>query len=442
MALMPGQLARRENGTVLFREENVRATWQFDQVMSGDAQLVRCVFSCALRLPPESVERRAFAETFLSSADTVTINGVTRYFITALQTALLKLASATPAEQITENSVRETLLTAAKPIAFDCGVELSAPASVHLLCTSKLQTQARSATAAAEEGGPCRIWTAAGNAIIAMHSNDGFAEMRTVEVPATLGPLRSVRACDDGLLIGAKSGVYRTDAIGGEVTAYQAGNVESAHGFNAAQWINGLLLATHSQVGLMWWDAQVREQAAGHVASTSAKLVTALDGAGAAVFAAGERVMLFEHGQTAPVEGLPGGEIVALLETFQAVMVVYGDGAIWEIERWTRRVQKVRNVPGVVAAAAISGSGKIITATEDGRVRSYAIGDENVTEYASSHLGLRAISAFGDIIAAVSPDRQRVVIWNANEPRKAAMERHVGAMARHRVVDLLVVAGM
>ncbi len=440
---MPGQLARRENGTVSFREESVRATWQFDQVMSGDAQLVRCVFSCALRLPPESVERRAFAEAFLGGTDSVTIGSVTRYFMTALQAALLKLAeSATPAEQITENSVRETLLTAAKPIAFDCGVELSAPASVHLLCTSKLQTQARSATAAAEEGGPCRIWTAAGNAIIAMYSNDGFAEMRTVEVPATLGPLRSVRACDDGLLIGAKSGVYRTDAIGGEVTAYEAGNVESAHGFNAAEWINGLLIATHSQAGLVWWDAQVREKPAGQAALTSAKLVTTLDGAGAAVFAAGERVMLFEHGQTAPVEGLPGGEIVALLETFQAVMVAYSDGAIWEIERWTRRVQKVRNVPGVVAAAAISGSGKIITATEDGRVRSYSMGDESVTEFASSHLGLRAISAFGATIAAVSPDRQRVVVWNSNEPRKAGVERHIGAMARHRVVDLLVVAGM
>src|SRR3954469_7169011 len=139
MALMPGQLARRSgDGQIEFREESVRATWQFDQVMSSDAQLVRCVFSCAVRLPPEAVERRAFAETFLSGTDAATLGSVTRYFMTALQAALLKLTSATAADQITENSVRDGLLAAAKPVAFDCGVELSTPASVHLLCTSKL----------------------------------------------------------------------------------------------------------------------------------------------------------------------------------------------------------------------------------------------------------------------------------------------------------------
>jgi hypothetical protein len=446
MALLAGQLAHRSgDGRVEFRDESVRATWQFDQVMSSDGQLVRCVFSCAVRLPPEAVERRAFAETFLGGADTATVAGVIRHFTTALQAALLKLTSNTPADQITETGVRDALLAAAKPVAFDCGVELSTPASVHLLCTSKLQTQARSALTAqaaaqqADETSPCRIWTAAGNAIIAMHSNDGFAEMRTVELPTTLGPLRSIRACDDGLLVGAKTGVYRTTAIGTEPASYLAGNVESAHGFNAAQWINSQLIATHSQAGLVWWNGEERERPAGAIAMSSAKLLTTLDSAGAAIFAANDRTLLFEHGQVAPIEGLPNGEIIALLETFAAVIVVYSDGAIWEIERWTRRATKVRNVPGVVAAAAISGGSKIITATEDGRVRSFVLGDESVTEFVSPHLGLRAIAALGAVIAAVSPDRQRVVIWNASDPRRPAIERHVGAVARHRLVDLVIV---
>jgi hypothetical protein len=32
-----------------------------------------------------------------------------------------------------------------------------------------------------------------------------------------------------------------------------------------------------------------------------------------------------------------------------------------------------------------------------------------------------------------------VVIWNASDPRRPAIERHVGAVARHRLVDLVIV---
>jgi hypothetical protein len=62
--------------------------------------------------------------------------------------------------------------------------------------------------------------------------------------------------------------------------------------------------------------------------------------------------------------------------------------------------------------------------------------DEVVTQYASAHRGLRMVAGAGDRVAAVSADRQRLVIWAAWDGRKPAGDLNLYGIARHRIADI------
>ena len=59
-----------------------------------------------------------------------------------------------------------------------------------------------------------------------------------------------------------------------------------------------------------------------------------------------------------------------------------------------------------------------------------------VTTYLSSHRGLRVVSAAADLVAAVSSDRQRVVLWNSWDGKKPLAELSIASAAKHRVGDI------
>ena len=75
-------------------------------------------------------------------------------------------------------------------------------------------------------------------------------------------------------------------------------------------------------------------------------------------------------------------------------------------------------------------------ATDDGPVQCSGFDDPLVTQYLSVYRGLRAIAGSTTTVAALSPDRQRIVIWNAWDGREPAVELFIGALARHRVADI------
>jgi hypothetical protein len=77
-----------------------------------------------------------------------------------------------------------------------------------------------------------------------------------------------------------------------------------------------------------------------------------------------------------------------------------------------------------------------LLAGEEGPVQCVGVDDPLVTHYASPYRGLRAVSATAEWIAAVSPDRQRLVLWNSWEGRQPAGEVFLTALARHRIADI------
>ena len=62
--------------------------------------------------------------------------------------------------------------------------------------------------------------------------------------------------------------------------------------------------------------------------------------------------------------------------------------------------------------------------------------DELIGQYISNHTGLRQTAAAADRVAAVSADRQRILLWPSWDGRGPPVELHVAAAAKHRVADI------
>ena len=62
--------------------------------------------------------------------------------------------------------------------------------------------------------------------------------------------------------------------------------------------------------------------------------------------------------------------------------------------------------------------------------------DPLVTTYASAHRGLRGRDGSADLVAGVSADRHRLVLWNSWDGRQPAAEVYVTALTHHRIADV------
>ena len=90
------------------------------------------------------------------------------------------------------------------------------------------------------------------------------------------------------------------------------------------------------------------------------------------------------------------------------------------------------------AAAALPWLGelRLLLAGDDGPVQCIGFDDQLVTQYATVHRGLRLLAGSAGVVAAVSPDRQRLILWNSWEGRRPAAEVAVAAVAKHRIADV------
>src|SRR5215212_4162373 len=96
---------------------------------------------------------------------------------------------------------------------------------------------------------------------------------------------------------------------------------------------------------------------------------------------------------------------------------------------------------GAVASAALLpwlGSTRLLLASEEGPVLCVGLEDELVTQYVSPYSGMKALSAAADVVAGLSGDRQRLVLWNTWNGRQPAADLFVTAIGKHRAADVAV----
>ena len=72
----------------------------------------------------------------------------------------------------------------------------------------------------------------------------------------------------------------------------------------------------------------------------------------------------------------------------------------------------------------------------DGPIVCVGLDDSLVTEYLSAHRGVRAVAGSEALVAAVSGDRQRLILWNGWDGGKPVEEVFLTSLTRHRVADI------
>jgi hypothetical protein len=153
----------------------------------------------------------------------------------------------------------------------------------------------------------------------------------------------------------------------------------------------------------------------------------------------GSRLLVLDGSEANEVEGASSAEVNAIIADGRLVHAVYDDGTIATLDALSLKIVATRKRPMKVRTAGalpLLGSTRILLAGDDGPVQCVGVDDSLVTEYVSNHRGLRAIAGSADLIAGVSADRQRVVLWNTWEGRAPIGEVYLTAQIRHRIADV------
>ena len=322
------------------------------------------------------------------------------------------------------------------------------------------------------------VYAVSGSLLLQLDPADPDAAPRLIDLPPALGPARSVRPDGTGrLLIGGRNGVAWLDpADPAAAVLYAMPNAGSDLGFNAAVHAGDFLWATHSALGLVAWridqPANPPQQRTAPHDATPPRLAAPLAGrdlraprpAGGAAkwiiarrdvdgrldqsaLAAASGEGLFALGPDRSLLPIPlpdaddGDPIIGLIpDRAGNLAVARRDGGLLLLDR-DLNVAARRHHPGPLAAACglpWAGSTRLLLATETGGLEAVGLHDSLVTAYHSPHRGLRALAADARTVAAVSPDRQRLLLWPAAGGRATAREIHVASLTRHRAADVAV----
>jgi hypothetical protein len=300
MQLLDDELARRTSEGVILRAQPLRVKWSVEGLVANDGHKVNVRFSCSVRALPEPSEREMLAEVLLNGKHAAFDKDVAEHFRSPLRNALFRAAEGKSGSELISDEGRELLAnvlkSAAKPIAFACGVEVMPPFDVEVdsptLQEQRLRSMQRVLTeqhaagqlehiqragellqkfqairqatpdvsagqvlqqvspadrgallqtlllASAKES-PLDLWAVAGPYLVRIDLPEGGSPKHELfPLPPTLGPLRSVQRADvDGkrvLLVGARSGFFVVDPNNptADAQAYADTDVESQLGFS------------------------------------------------------------------------------------------------------------------------------------------------------------------------------------------------------------------
>jgi hypothetical protein len=156
------------------------------------------------------------------------------------------------------------------------------------------------------------------------------------------------------------------------------------------------------------------------------------------LYSAGGNVFLADdQAKVLPVS--TGDAVVFIAVDAAHVLIVRAGGLVEQLDRQTFQRSAAAQRAGDVSSAGLLpwlGSTRLLLATADGPVQCVGTDDALVTQYVSPHRGLRAVAAAADLVAGVSADRQRLILWKSWDGRKPAAEVHLANVARHRVADV------
>ena len=313
---------------------------------------------------------------------------------------------------------------------------------------------------------PGRLMLAAGVRLFEVES-DGLRDIGDL---GELGPIRRLRRDVLGdrvvLLVGSRDGVSIASADV-PVTAHHYSSSLPAHsslGFNDAavvsDWGPTLLVATHGERGVeAWgeresssetWPQDDLRQYPAFESNALPPIPRAVTGYadGEVAVAIGNLIFAWD-GRHSSVADMPADlEVAPVLALMRSphnsqrpILAVMSDGNLASLTADDGRLKGTAATPvdlPLTAACAVPwlGDVRVAACVEDGPVVVAGPDDDVRVEYRSEHKGFAAVAASGGRLAAVTGDRQRVVVWNLHEPERPVLDLYALGDTRSRVADV------
>ena len=309
-----------------------------------------------------------------------------------------------------------------------------------------------------------QLWAVAGPYLVKIDGRESPMRPQLQALPPSLGPLRSVQPADiDGkrvLLVGARSGFMVIDPGNpSEPQLYRDETSDSQLGFNRVVYRGPKgFAASHGQAGIVYWEAGNSDAPVGSLRPDrlglsqpltipSASSITHSSGPRnlqvlddrVVIFSAGERLFASGDGDAQPVATESATEIIAIIPDERQMYIVHEDGTLCALDRGTRKLTCLaRRGTRLRSAGALPwlGTMRLLLATDSGSIDCIGFDDQLLTQYSSAHRGLRVVAGSADLVAGVSADRQRLILWQSWDGRQPLTEIYLTGLTRHRIADV------
>jgi hypothetical protein len=271
-------------------------------------------------------------------------------------------------------------------------------------------------------------------------------------------PIRSVRPAEisgrQTLLLGSQNSVIRLDpASTAQSICYCDDDTPRQMGFNSTVLLDNTLWAAHGQAGLVAWNVDRPEsplnalrpdvlQKQANASSDRPGHLLKLDDQ-RALFAVGPSLLLLTaDGKITPLHPPRGDDdssIVAILDEHQTIAILHASGQLLRLHCPGLEIAaRQRPTASTTAAAPLPwmGTVRLLLATAEGPIRCLSRDDPLVTQYLSPYRALAILNATAGCIAAVTSDRQRLIIWNSWDSSSPVADYSITSLTRHRIADM------
>jgi hypothetical protein len=297
------------------------------------------------------------------------------------------------------------------------------------------------------------LYAVAGSQLVTLDLRSESIQPKAIELPISLGPLRSVQPAEiDGdrrLLIGARGGVFLLDPKDpAAAVAYAEPELNSSLGFNRAIFLPAAraIVATHGEAGLVRWEhgnpatpsSRTRPSELATLANGPVRNIQALDRS-TAICSVGPALAILNGSERQSLVPGSASSIISIVPDNDRLFAIHEDGSVATIDRQSRQILRTDSYGVSICAAGalpwLDGL-RLLLAAASGPVDCVGPDDSLVTRFNSVYRGLRSIAASSTFIAAVSPDRQRLILWNSWDGRAPAQDLHLISLTRHRIADI------
>lgn len=283
------------------------------------------------------------------------------------------------------------------------------------------------------------LWAVSGSYLVRMDVKTDSPQPKLIALPTIVGPLRSIRATGEKLCIGARNGVFVADPTNPEsAVPFHHPALSSEFGFTCVTPIGNRLWACHREAGLIAWEIGAPDQPmiVHSPMNLGGEPRNLTDGG---LFAIGPKLKRLSSTGEITTAFTANSPIVAILLADQQIIVVSESGSITLLDEPTLGKMSELMTAGRLTGAALLpwlSTSRLLLNRADGPIECLGLEDQLVTRFAGNQTAMRAVIASAARIAAMSNDRQRVVLWNAWDGRTIAAEIYLTGLTHHRLTDL------